>query len=267
VFQKDRDPFLTLDDTTENTGTREITASVTAGYLVHGAKHWLLADRKVGDLFPGRRDSGVEQLVDVINLPIGAYTVVICAGAQHGYAAAPRKGRCKKHGALDFFVAATRWTGSVGGSFDSALGNIEDWNSSNTQRVFAAYEGRGVFSYRFAGTVAWKDTGTDEDGCTYDGSGSKTFTPQVQPPGSFTIDYKHEEYNGGFAQPTSFYAVTISCPDEDPLTVHDPVAPSIFASHLGTRTPLPFGSTSLPGSPSVPAPGLKMHWNLSPAAP
>jgi hypothetical protein len=267
VFQNERRPFLAIEDTTVNTGTEPSSDSESAVYLVHGSRHWLLANRKVGRIRPGRRNSGTEHLVDVMDFPIGAYTAVACAGAQHGYAAAARNGRCIKGRTLDFFVAAKRWTGSVGGSLDSALGNIEQWSSSDTQLVYAVYEGKGVFTYRFTGTVTWKDSGTDQDGCTYSGTGSKTYTPQVQPTGSFSIDYKHEEYAGGFVEAAPLYPVTVSCPKANPFTTHGPVAPSIFASKLGTHTSLPFGSTALPGSPSVPAPGFEMHWNLAPAAP
>ncbi len=268
VFQGESQPLLDLEDTTRNLSDHTIVDTETAVYLEHGARHWLLGRRRIRDLFYGARSSGTDETVDTMDFPIGAYTVVFCAGAQHGYAAAARKGQCRKHGTLDFFVAAKRWTGSLSGTFTTALGNTEDWNSSNIGLYYTGYGGRGLFDYDFSGTVHWTDQGTDTDGCAYSGSGSKSFAGDSQPAGAFTVDYKHEEYNGGFAAPASFYAITISCPfDEDSFTARGPAAPSIFASHLGGHTPLPFGSTSLPGSPSVPAPGLSMSWNLRAAGP
>ncbi|HEX3979521.1 MAG TPA: hypothetical protein VHW96_24830 [Solirubrobacteraceae bacterium] len=266
VFQNERDPNLSVEDTTANVGRAKAGRSATKVYLEHGGRRWLLAKREVPALRPGERDPGSQLVVHLMDFPLGAYTVEICADADHQYREATRARQCARDGAGDFTVAAARWQGSISGEYDSVLGNMERWSSSNAQLVYDGYT-HGIFTYALFGTVTWTDSGTDEDGCGWSGSGSSTFTRANQPVGAFVVDYKHEQYNGGFATAQHGYPITIACPDDTQSTNQGPEAPSIFASHLGSPTPLPFGSTTLPGSPSTPVVGLSVSWNLQPAAP
>lgn len=267
VFQGERDPNISIVDTTANHGKHKAGWSVTKAYLEHGGKRWLLAQREVPPLAPERDDGGSDLIVHVMDFPIGAYTLEVCADADHRYHKGTHKHECARAGALDFWVAAARWTGSLSGEYESVLGNVEKWSASNAEIAFSRYEGSGVFTYVLLGTVTWTDSGTDEDGCGWSGSGSSTFTRANQPAGAFVVDYKHEQYNGGFATPQHGYPITIACPDDTQSTNQGPEAPSIFASHLGGPTPLPFGSTTLPGSPSTAALGLTFSWSLQLAAP
>jgi hypothetical protein len=265
VFQNDRDPNVSIEDATMNVGKQKAGRSVTKVYLEHGGKRWLLAQREVPPLRPGERDPGSDLVVHLMDFPIGAYTVEFCADADHAYREATRKSQCEKLGAQHFTVAAARWQGSVIGEYDTVIGNVERWTDHDAQLLFDGYSD-GIFSYLLTGTVTWTDSGTDEDGCGYSGSGSATFTRANRAAGSFDIDYRHEEFSGGWTIAQRIYPITIACP-EGTQTAQGPEAPSIFASDPGGTTPLPFGSTSLPGSPSVPAPGLSMSWALRPAAP
>ena len=265
VFQNERDPNLSIEDTTANLGEGKAGRSVTKVYLEHDHTRWVLAQREVPPLRPGARDPGSDLVVHLTDFPIGAYTVEFCADADHHNREATRKSQCEKLGAQHFTVAAARWQGSVIGEYDTVLGNVERWTDHDAQLRFQGYSS-GIFSYVFTGTVTWTDSGTDEDGCGYSGSGSRTFTPANQPAGSFDIDYRHEEFSGGFAIDQQTYPITIACPDGT-QTARGPEAPSIFTTSTGGVTPLPFGSTTLPGTPSAPAPGLSISWALRPAAP
>ncbi len=266
VFQNERDPNLSIEDTTANAGRAQAGRSVTKVYLEHGGRRWLLARREVPPLGPGQRDPGSQLVVHVMDFPLGAYTLEICADADHQNREATHKPQCARDGAGDFTVAAARWQGSLGGEYESVLGNVESWTSSNAQFVYDGYKS-GVFSYIMSGTVTWTDSGTDEEGCTWSGSGPATFTRANQPAGAFVVDYKHEQYNAGFATPQQLYRITIACPDGTQSVNFGPEAPAIIASHPGGPTSLPFGSTSLPGSPSTAALGVTFSWSLRPAAP
>ena len=267
VFQNQRNPKISISDRNVNVGRGRAGRSVTKVYLEHGGKRWLLAKRKVGPIAPGAQDFGHDVLVDTMNFPLGAYTAEICADANHANRESTRKPQCARAGALDFIVAAARWTGSVSGEYDPALGNVEKWTSSNAELAFSSDEAGGIFEYAFLGTVTWTSSGTDDDGCVWSGSGSQTFTTEDQPIGSFSVDYKHEEYSGSFALGKQIYQANVACPGGGDSMAAAPEAPGIIASGLGGPAPLPFGSTSLPGSPTHGLLGTTFNWNLRPAAP
>lgn len=267
VFQGERDPNISIGDRTVNVGKGKAGWSVTKVFLEHGGQRWLLAQREVPPLAPKRGDSDTDLVVHLMDFPIGAYTLEFCADANHRYHEGTRKAQCGKVGTLDFWVAAKRWTGSIAGEYDAILGNVERWSAPNAQLVFSRYEGSGIFGYDFVGTVTWTDSGTDEDGCTWSGSGSRGFGPQNPAGGAMGIDYKHEEYNGAFFQGAPFFQTNISCPNGGSSGVAAPEAIGFFASHPGAPTPLPFGSTTLPGSPTTGPLGTSFSWNLRPAGP
>jgi len=267
VFQNERDPNIHLGDTTLNIGTREAGPSLTKVYLEHDGKRRLLAKREVPRLDPGKRDSDTDLIVPVMDFPLGSYTLEFCADANYRYQHRPYPDQCFKHSTGDFSVIAKAWTGSISGEYDSILGNSETWLAPDTQLVYSGSEGGGIYSYAFVGTVTWIDAGTDEDGCTWSGSGSQSYGPQNPPIGSMSVDYKHEEYTAAFSAARPFYQAAISCPNGGSSTAASPQAIGFFASRQGGPEPLPFGSTTLPGSPNHGLLGSTFNWNLKPAAP
>lgn len=267
AFQNERDPNISIEDRTTNVGTGKAGRSLTKVYLEHAGKRWLLAQREVPPLGPDQDDAGSDVMVHVMDFPLGAYTVVFCADADHRYREGGRKGQCRTDSQGEFYVAAARWTGTVNGEYDSILGNVEKWSSPDAEFLFDRYEGDGIFSYGFLGTVTWTDSGTDEDGCAWSGSGSHTFTSTDQPVGSFSVDYRHLEFNGAFAIAQQVYQSDIACPNSADSTANAPQSPGIFSSGIGGPRPLPFGATTLPGSPASGELSTTFSWSLAPAAP
>ena len=80
TFWREREP-LSVEDVTRNTGARRAGPTLTRVYIVHGHKSWLLVQRAVPALGPGKehKDEGSSDISATRNFPIGAYTLKICA--------------------------------------------------------------------------------------------------------------------------------------------------------------------------------------------
>jgi hypothetical protein len=267
VIQKQRDPKLFISDRTVNAGTAAAGRTVTKVYLEHDGKRKLLAKRKVAPLRPGETDFGNDVPVDTMNFPLGAYTAVICADANHAYPESTRKPQCARADELDFIVAAARWEGSVGGTYNDAIGAVEQWSSTDAVLKLEDDDPDGNFVYGFTGKVTWTDSGTDDAGCVWDGSGSKTFTAQNRPLGQMTIDYQLESYTALFSNNGVFFKTNVSCPGGGHELLDGPQASEIWGSGVAGDKVLPFGSTTLPGSPTAGSLATTFRWSLHAAGP
>jgi hypothetical protein len=268
LFQNDPDPNVSLNDTTANDGAARAGRTVTRVYLEHAGRRWLLAEREVPPLRPGRSDGGSDLLVHETDFPLGAYTLKFCADAANADNESSRKSHCRSIDTSDFFVAAHGWIGTLSGDAITPTGFTENWYSSPAALTANHYEGNGTFSYAFNGTVSWADHGTDSMGCTYTGAGSHTFNTQNPAEGVLTIDYKHEEFNADINAPaTGYYQINDSCPPpHGPGPIPGPFTLQFWGASEGTPIALPFGATSLPGSPSR-AVDTTFTWNLRAAGP
>jgi hypothetical protein len=245
---------ITIVDTTTNRGNARAAKSVTKVVLVHGNDEFVLAHRAVPALRPGKSDTGQETVVADNRFLLGFYKVFMCANAGGGI---PEQSNCVRILPRYFFVIAFAWRGSLGGreSFGGSAG--ERWNAPNAQLKFDQYEGGGVVSYLFHGTVGWIDSGIDAGGCTWIGAGTKTYNGDDSI-GDLDVDYRRMSFIGGLAISRPFYRISVSCPVGGTGHEPGPFHPEFWAtSSEGQRTRLRFGAIFLPGSPTT---GLLGTW-------
>jgi hypothetical protein len=260
AFWKEKQLVL-VDDTTKNVGSARAGPSVTRVYLVREGNKLLLAQRAVPALPPGRHDTGTDTspLMLPIAFPIGSYALEICADAKHQV---NRRGThsCKAMLPRNFFVIPRAWTGSLGGKEIERL--TDEWSSPNARLTFDQYEGAGVVSYLFSGAVTWSDNGEDAGGCKITGSGTRTYANDASI-GALSVDYLRETYSGNLQDTTGPpYQVTFSGCESPPPPQPGAYEPAFWLPlGTGTSVGLPWGSTSLPGSPRQ-VNGGTWTWNL-----
>ncbi len=263
AFWREKD-LITIEDITKNAGNRRAGPTLTKVYLAHGTKQWLLAQRAVPALGPGKehRDESSSDPFAVHNFPIGAYTLRICADAKHQVDES-NETNCKRLSPRNYFVIPRAWVGTMSGI---ESGGITDrWQSPNAQLIFDQFEGGGVVSYLFTGSVTWTDSGQTADGCAVSGSGTRSYTDDDSI-GALSVDYLHETYSGSL-QDTSGppYQVTFSGCQDPPPSQPGAYEPTFWLPSVAGSNPLPFGSTSLPGSPNQGPLGGTWTWNLQAA--
>ncbi|MBS1845601.1 MAG: hypothetical protein JST53_14385 [Actinobacteria bacterium] len=264
---------LTITDTVSNQGAGRAGPTLTKVYLEHDHKLWVLGDRAVAALGAGKTDTGNDTL-HIDRFPLGAYKLIICTDAKKQESETDESDNCVKlSDPRWFFVAAPRWGGSMSGT-QTTVGNgelTERWNSTNASLDFDQYEHGGVFTYLFSGSVIWSDSGTDAAGCSISGSGEDSFKDDAAN-GQLTVNYLKGDYTTtGLSEESG---VTFPLSIHDCPSGHSPAGTStgpfqrVFwePSPLGTPVPLPFGSTSLPGSPSSLF-NVAWTWNLKLKAP
>jgi hypothetical protein len=262
TFWREKDP-ISVEDITKNTGTRRAGPTLTRVYLVHGNKQWLLVQRPVPALGPGKehREQSTSDALTAQNYPIGAYTLRICADGTHQVDESNER-NCKTLLPRHFFVIPRAWVGTMSGIEPAAI--IDRWQVPKAQLIFDQFEGGGVVSYLFTGTVTWSDSGTDAAGCAVTGSGSRSYDNDDSI-GAASVDYLHETYSGSL-QDTSGppFQVTFSGCQDPPPSQPGAYEPT-FWMPSPTSAALPFGSTSLPGSPFQGPLGGTYTWVLQAA--
>jgi hypothetical protein len=263
-------PNVSFSAVTANHGSSGAGPSVTTVYLEHGGKRWRLATRAVPALGPGAKDRGRAVLVREPRLPLGGYTVAICADGRKQVAETREQNNCKQlpdH----FFVVATDWDGSIDGK--ASLGpllnsgpipgdhSLESWSSDDVDYFFDEYKGEGVFDYELVGThFEYHDSGADAAGCTYSGGGTS------KGDGSFVVDYLNETYNG-LAGVATFYSIVSTCPRGEAIDLEGPATnialqTSIIRPSHEIPQRAPFGSFKLAGSSSEQELGSTWNWSL-----
>jgi CARDB len=268
LFYGQTHPTVTITDTVVNRGSGRAGPSLTRVLLEHDGKKWVLADRAVPALGPGRSDSGEDIVVPNTRFPLGAYKLFVCADAKHQEAESDENNCVKLSTPRYFFVAAASWKGSLSGTF-TAVGDgelTERWSSSDASLDFDQYEHGGIFTYLFNGSVTWTDSGQDSSGCQISGAGEDTFHGDAAN-GQLTVDYLKGEYTTtGFSEEDgAFYDFTYhDCPFlTNPPSGTGPLQRVFWEPEpLGAPIQLPFGSTTLPGSPSKVFTG-SWTWNLA----
>jgi hypothetical protein len=251
---RDEKGNITVEDVTKNTGSGRAGPSLTRVYLVHGRKQWLLTERAVPALGPGKedRDEGSSRVFAPHEHPIGEYTLRICADAKNHVDESDELNNCKRMQPRHFFIAARAWVGSLGG-IETASTITDRWQSTNAELLFDQYDGGGVFSYLFTGAVTWTISGTVANGCAISGMGTKSYDNDASI-GALRVDYLNANYTGDFQETGGpFFQVTFSnCPDgaTPPPPEAAPYEPDFWLPSPASTVPLPFGSTALPGSPS-----------------
>lgn len=121
-----------------------------------------------------------------------------------------------------------------------------------------------MVSYLFTGSITWTDSGEDAEGCTISGSGSRSYDDDASI-GALSVDYLHETYSGSLQDMSGPpYEVTFSGCQHPPPSQPGPYEPTFWLPSV-TSNALPFGSTSLPGSPAQGPSGGTWTWNLQAA--
>jgi hypothetical protein len=261
-------PTVTITDTVVNRGSGRAGPTLTRVFIEHDGKTWLLADRAVPALGPGRSSTGEDHVVRPNHFPLGAYKIVVCADAKRQEDESDEDNCVKLSTPRYFFVAAASWKGSLSGSF-TAVGDgelTERWSSTDTSLDFDQYEHGGIFTYLFNGSVTWTDSGHDSSGCQISGAGEDTFHGSAAN-GQLTVDYLKGDYTtAGFSEESgAFYDLTYhDCPFlTNPPSATAPLQRVFWEpSPLGTPIRLPFGSRMLAGSPSSVFTGT-WTWNLT----
>jgi hypothetical protein len=245
---------ITITDTTTNRGKARSAKSVTKVVLIHGDNELILARRSVPALRPGQSDTGQETVVPDYRFPLGSYKVFLCANAG---GKTIEQSNCRRMLPRYFFVIAAAWRGSLGGreSFGGSAG--ESWSAPNAELKFDQYEGGGVVTYLFHGTVGWIDSGIDAGGCTWSGAGTRTYNGDDSI-GDLQVQYLRMSFIGSLGLGRPFYRINVSCPGQGTGHEPGPFHPEFWAtSSEGQQTRLPFGAIFLPGSPTS---GLMGTW-------
>jgi hypothetical protein len=237
----------TAIDTTKNVGAVRARRTHTYVVLVHDGRRWLLTDRLVPALGPGESHRGEGSSPHPVGAPIGAYTLEICGDAKNQVRESNEDNNCAPiRRPSHFFVAAQTWFGSLSGTKVSAGSQLETWRSTNARLDFDG-AGGGVFEYLFKGSVTWIDSGA-VDKCVQDGKGTKTYDHDDSI-GSLTVDYLNGTYSGNLNENVDgpFYEIQDSCGGQLP----GPQQPDFWNPFPdGSPVALPFGSRTLPGSPT-----------------
>ncbi len=273
-------PHFSLTAATANRGAAAGPTTTTV-YLERDHRRWRLADRTVPALGPGARDRGRATVVHEPRLPLGAYTVTICADAKSKVAEANERNNCRKL-ADHFYVIATDWTGTVSGTntlgplFDDGPApgdkSLERWHSDNVDYFFDEYRGDGVFSYKLVtGRFSFTDGGIDEAGCSYAGGGTSADSN-----GSMQFDYLGGTYSAGAGIP-EFYAIHVVCPAPEghrsEIDLEGPyenlllLDTETFGGAFPSDRHLPFGAFKLAGTNSGRELGATWAWSLKAAKP
>ncbi|HVO54170.1 MAG TPA: CARDB domain-containing protein [Solirubrobacterales bacterium] len=273
-------PHFSLTAVTSNHGAA-VGPTVTTVYLEHQNRRWRLADRSVPALGPGARDRGRATVVHEPRLPLGGYTVTICADAKSKVAEANERNNCK-HLGDHFYVVATDWTGTVSGTntlgplFDEGPApgdkSLERWQSSDADYFFDEYRGDGVFRYDLVGAhFSFTDGGTDEAGCNYSGGGSSG-----RASGSVQLDYLGGAYSADAGIP-EFYPIHVVCPAPEghhsEIDLEGPYENLLLldTEAFGGAFPRPrrlaFGAFKLAGTNAGRELGANWAWSLEAAKP
>jgi hypothetical protein len=255
LFFEDTGAGTQVIDTTVNHGPGRAGPSVTKVYLQHGKRRFLLAERTVGSIGPHEGDQGDDEVVSGNHYPLGAYELVVCVGS-HGASAKQSEPNCDPVKAPShFYIAAASWKGTMYGT-QTAVGDgelTEHFGSPDAGLDFDQYEGGGLFTYVFTGSVIWEDNGFDSSGCKITGSGEESFSHDASL-GQLNVDYRKGEFFGGltYTGPARYPLVFSQCPEGDPPPgpASGPLEHVFFEpTLLSGPDKLPWGSTSLPGSP------------------
>jgi hypothetical protein len=252
---------------------------VTTVYLEHDNRRWRLADRTVPALGAGAKDRGRAIVVREPRLPLGAYTVTICADAKSKVAEANERNNCKQL-ADHFYVIATDWTGKSTGTAtlgplfdkgpDPADKSLERAHSSDLYYFFEEYRGEGLFSYELIGAhFTFTDGGIDGEGCTHSGGGTS-----ADAGGFLQFRYLEDSYAANAMVP-EFYETHYVCLREGRYSEGDIEAPygaaaldtEIFGGAFPRDQRLAFGAFKLAGSSSDPELGETWTWSLEAAKP
>jgi hypothetical protein len=192
-----------------------------------------------------------------INLPPGAYDVVLCADPR--LTESNDANNCVSY-RRSLFVAKRTWSGTASGNgfFDiNLVPQAESWIASGLVYTFdpSQYR-RGVFTYVLtAGNVSWKTAasanGCDRTGAAVDGS----------PTGKVVVNYVDNWYTAlGNKNPAFTYVVTDSCNPDDPRS--GPTHPIFVDSGIGAPPrPLPFGTEQIADTRTEDD-GTVLIWNL-----
>jgi hypothetical protein len=254
---------ISVSDTTENIGKGRAGPTLNVVWMYHdGHLPIEIGDRAVPALRPGQRNSGEDSLKHDLRAAPGDYKVVICVNAKRQERES-RLNNCelvRKH----FYIAPRLWQGSLSGVWSApGGGTTEPWRSTDARLDFEQYTGSGKFLYVFSGTVSWSDNGTAPDGCTFSGSGSKTYSHDDSI-GNLTVNYLDDTYVAQLqATAPGIYTITETCPQGGTVTVPGPLNLLFWApSPLSGPAALPFGSVSLVGSPAH-DPFTVFTWNIT----
>jgi hypothetical protein len=257
-------------DRTKNQGSRQARRTHTDFYLVHGDNRWLITDRFVPALGPGESHFERTTSEHPIDAPLGAYQIEVCVDAKNQVRESDEKNNCAiLPRPSQFYVVAQTWSGSLSGVKTFSGQSMETWRSTNASFAFDLIQGNGLFNYVFSGTVKWTDSGADDGGCIWSGTGTRTYSNDDSL-GVLTVDYRDGSFSSNdFTDWTPpFYTIDIACPLGGHSTTDGPGRPATFwnPSPDGTPVPMPFGSSSLPGSPAQMA-NVTWTWNLQAGSP
>jgi hypothetical protein len=250
---------IEFSDTTTNVGSAPAGPSHTVLFLVptggRNRRPIKVLSRSVPALAPGARSHGTRsENFEFSEAPfhtplLGAYSVRICADADHRTAESNEANNCKKVG-LFYFIAQV-WVGRSDGRGQFTPTAYESWQSDDIALTFDRYQGNGDFAYTLTAHAQYRDYGTGADGCgTVTGGGiASTADGTADGGGGVTYDQGKEivgfvGFTGWWGPPnyTPYYIHTI-CNGDDAA-----VAGPVFQNFLTTQQVFPFGATHVKGS-------------------
>ena len=231
-------------DTTSNVGKKRSRPILSKMRVLGPGVNVVVAVRVGPQLEPGTKQRGCGRgraRLGALNLPLGAYDVMVCA--EDRGAGDRRPGNDCQLFRDGFFVVKRTLTGAANGTgpFLFAGPLAESWQTNGLTWDFKGPVVRkGRFEYTARGSVSYRSVMPSTTGCARQGAQT-----DFAPTGTLTLDYGTSEYqlvgrtSAGFT-----YAVVGECDPAD-----GPANPIWADSGIGTgrALPLPFGTEVIAG--------------------
>jgi CARDB len=215
------------------------------------------AARAVPRLKPDHSDKGSKSSTFTLSDPtfIGTYYAFVCADRDKTIAESREGNNCKNTNERLSIIPKT-WKGTVSGSASVVDGVTESWTAQDMTFKFDSYSAP-YFQYMASGDVSYSISGTDDQGCTWSGSGTAT----IGNGGSLAVHVYFVDYDGGAVITDPVYTITRSCPNGSEGEIEGPWNSTWFFTGQPT-IPDDVGVTELAGNYTTSDGGVHWEWNL-----
>lgn len=260
---------IAFQDRTKNQGGAKAGASLTRLLVTQQPTAPTLGFRatirNVFQLAAGTQSSGsANDTWDLSNRAFGGYYTNACADWGDHIAESDETNNCSFADRLS--VTPRRWSGTVKGSGVLYEGVKETWTADVTFKFDPDLSSPGSLWYEPFGTVHYKTSGTDSNGCTVSGSGSVAGNQD----GGIQITHYFKDYHGIGSTPNTWsgYPVHVSGGAGCSGTINGPFHVWFYTGPPSTPKPITprFGATGLDDTYNYAAAKAKYGWNL-PASP
>jgi hypothetical protein len=189
---------------------------------------------------------------------IGSYYAVVCADFGNAIKESREHNNCKDTGER-LSIIPRQWTGTVSGSAKVVDGVTETWSAPQMTLKFDSYSAP-YLDYTAYGNVSYSISGTDDQGCTWSGSGTAT----IANGGALHVHVYFADYDAGAVITEPLYTITRSCPNGSEGEIEGPWNSTWF--YTGAPSPEisdPNNVASLAGNYTTSDGSVNWQWNLA----